>query len=303
MQTISAHAAETEMILRSLLFVPADSERKLEKAKASAADALILDLEDAVAPERRAHARALAIEFVRALKETAALWIRINPVGSADYVADLEAVARAAPAGVVVPKPDSPAALEQLDRDLLPLEERHDLPRRGIAVIPVATETPAAALTLPEYRNPPPRLAGITWGAEDLSAALGAATNRDDDGGFAFTYRMMRSLCLIASKAADVAAIETVYADFRDRAGLERYARAAQREGFSGMLAIHPDQVETINAAFTPSDADVVYARRVIEAFAGGAGVASLDGKMLDQPHLKQARHVLSLHDSIRSRG
>jgi citrate lyase subunit beta/citryl-CoA lyase len=287
------------MILRSLLFVPADSERKLEKAKSSPADALILDLEDAVAADRRGHARALMRDYVQSAAAKASLWVRINPVGSADYRDDLEAVVAAKPAGVVVPKPDSPDTLRILDRDLSALELKNGAAPRGIRVIPVATETPAAVLALNEYRNPPPRLAALTWGAEDLSAALGASGNRDEDGAFAFTYRVVRSMCLIAAKAADVAAIDTLFADFRDRAGLERYARAAQREGFTGMLAIHPDQVEPINAAFTPSDGDVEHARRVVAAFASGAGVASLDGKMLDQPHLKQARQVLELKERI----
>ena len=290
------------MILRSLLFVPADSKRKLEKAKSSPADALILDLEDAVAADRRPHARGLMQEYVGGAKSRASLWVRINPVGSADYRDDLESIVAARPAGIVVPKPDSPDTLRELDRDLSALEAKAGAPERGIRVIPVATETPLAVLSLNEYHNPPPRLTALTWGAEDLSAALGAVTNRGDDGGFAFTYRMVRSMCLVAAKAADVEAIDTLYADFRDSAGLERYARAAQREGFTGMLAIHPDQVETINAAFTPSAADVEHARRVVEAFATGAGVASLDGKMLDQPHLKQARHVLAMAEAVGSR-
>ncbi|HEY5047738.1 MAG TPA: CoA ester lyase [Rhizomicrobium sp.] len=290
------------MILRSLLFVPADSERKLEKAKSSPADALILDLEDAVAAERRPQARELMREFLQQPISRASLWVRINPVGSADYQSDLAAVVAARSAGIVVPKPDSPDVLRALDRDLSALEAKHGVPDRATKVIPVASETPAAVLALGEYRKPPPRLAALTWGAEDLSAALGAATNRDGDGAFAFTYRMVRSLCLVAAKAADVEAIETLYADFRDSAGLERFARAAQREGFSGMLAIHPDQVETINAAFTPSAADIAHARLVVAAFESGAGVASLDGKMLDQPHLKQARHVLAMAEAVGSR-
>jgi citrate lyase subunit beta / citryl-CoA lyase len=290
------------MILRSLLFVPADSERKLEKAKSSPADALILDLEDAVASDRRPHARGLMQDYIQGAKSHASLWVRINPVGSADYRDDLESVVAARPAGIVVPKPDSPEVLRELDRDLSALEAKYGAPERGIRIIPVASETPLAVLSLSEYRNPPPRLAALTWGAEDLSAALGAAGNRDEGGAFAFTYRMVRSMCLVAAKAADVEAIDTLYADFRDRVGLERYARSAQREGFSGMLAIHPDQVEAINAAFTPSAADIDYARRVVAAFASGAGVASLEGKMLDQPHLKQARHVLAMVEAVGSR-
>jgi citrate lyase subunit beta/citryl-CoA lyase len=290
------------MILRSLLFVPADSERKLEKAKSSPADALILDLEDAVATERRPQARSLMLEYVTGWTGTASLWVRINPVGSPDYAEDLKAVAAARPAGIVVPKPDSPDTLRDLDRDLARLEATHGVADPSIRVIPVASETPAAVLTLGDYRNPPPRLAALTWGAEDLSAALGAAGNRDESGEFAFTYKMVRSMCLVAAKAADVAAIDTLYADFRDRAGLESYARKAQREGFTGMLAIHPDQVEPINAAFTPSAVDIAHAHRVVAAFASGAGVASLDGKMLDQPHLKQAKHVIAMAGTLASR-
>lgn len=289
------------MILRSLLFVPADSERKLEKARATRADALILDLEDSVVPDRRPHARELVRAFVSPPGGRSSVWIRINPVGSKDHPADLDAAVAARPAGVVLPKPDSPQALRALDRDLTELEQRSGLVPGAIGVIPVATETPAAVLALHEYRTPPPRLCGLTWGAEDLSAALGAATNRDRSGEFSFTYRMVRSLCLLAAKAAGVTAIETLHADFRDLLGLARIARNAQRDGFTGMLAIHPDQVDPINAAFTPSTEDVEQARRVVAAFSGGAGVASLDGKMLDRPHLKQAQHILTLDEMLRS--
>ncbi len=291
------------MILRSFLFVPADSERKLSKARASPADALILDLEDAVAADKRGFARGLAREYLKSeATGSAALWVRINPVGSLDYEEDLDSVVAARPAGLVVPKPDSPDVLRALDREISALEDKHGLPARSIMLMPIASETPAAVASLMEYRNPPPRLAALTWGAEDLLAALGAVANRDETGEFAFTFRVVRSLMLIAAKAAGVEAIETLYADFRDTLGLARAAHAAQRDGFSGMLAIHPDQVEIINAAFTPSAADVEHARNVVTAFATGAGVASLDGKMLDQPHLKQARHILALDENIRAR-
>jgi len=288
------------MILRSFLFVPADSEKKLAKAKTSPADALILDLEDAVAADKRPAARAMVREFLKE-KIAPSVWVRINPVGSPDCSADLEAIVASAPAGIVVPKPDGPEVLRVLDNHITALEARHGLPLGAIKVMPVATETPVAALSLAYYRDAPPRLVAMTWGAEDLSAALGAAINRGEDGEFLFTYRMVRSLCLIAAKAANVEAIETLYADFRDAAGLERTARAAQREGFSGMLAIHPDQVEIINAAFTPSASDIEHAARVVAAFASGAGVASLDGKMLDQPHLVQAKKILARADLIKA--
>lgn len=289
------------MILRSLLFVPADSEKKLVKARTSPADALILDLEDSVAPANRVKARGLAREFLKD-KHPQSVWVRINPVNEGDYRLELAEIAAAAPAGIVVPKPESPEILRQLDRDLANIELACGLPKGGIRLIPVATETPMAVLRLDEYSNPPPRLAALTWGAEDLSAALGAATNRGSDGAFVFTYQMVRSLALIAAKAACVPAIETLHADFRDSKGLEQVAQVAQRDGFSGMLAIHPDQVETINAAFTPSASDIAHARRIVAAFADGAGVASLDGKMLDRPHLKQAQHILALAADLERR-
>jgi citrate lyase subunit beta/citryl-CoA lyase len=289
------------MTLRSLLFVPADSEKKLAKAAASPADALILDLEDSVAAPNRPKARALVREFLKD-KHPQAIWVRVNPADSSDFHADIAAVVPGAPAGLVIPKPDGPHVLNIVDAHLLTLETEAGLPLGGIKLLPVATETPIAVLSLQDYRSPPPRLAALSWGAEDLSAALGASANRGEDGEFLLTYRIVRTLCLIAAKAAGVDAIETLYADFRDAKGLERTARAAQREGFAGMLAIHPDQVETINAAFTPSTADVEHAQKVVAAFASGAGVASLDGKMLDQPHLKQAQHVLDLAKQIRNR-
>ena len=282
------------MILRSLLFVPADSEKKLAKSKSSPADALILDLEDSVAPENRAKARGLAREFLEEGNRQA-VWVRVNPVGTSDCIADMQAVVACAPAGLIVPKPDGPQDLLTLDAHLITLETQAGLPQRSVKLLPVATETPTAVLSLQDYRSPPPRLAALSWGAEDLSAAIGAATNRDANGEFLFIHKVVRALVLIAAKAAGVDAIETLHADFRDFKGLERAARLAQREGFTGMLAIHPDQVEPINTAFTPSAADIEYATKVEAAFAGGAGVASLDGKMLDQPHLKQARHVLAL--------
>jgi len=291
----------TNMILRSLLFVPADSEKKLAKSQSSPADALILDLEDSVAAQNRPKARGLVKEFLKD-KHSQSIWVRINPLGSEDFIRDVESVVVSNPAGLVIPKPDGPQTLREIDNHISTREAKAGVHHGDIKLLPVATETPEAVLTLGEYRNPPPRLAAMSWGAEDLSAALGAATNRDENGEFLFVHKMVRALVLIAAKAAGVDAIETLHADFRDAKGLERVARAAQREGFSGMLAIHPDQVETINAAFTPSAADIEHAKKVVTAFAQGAGVASLDGKMLDQPHLKQAKHVLALAEQISSK-
>ena len=288
------------MIPRSLLFVPADSEKKLAKARAVPADALILDLEDSVAPERRAAARALIREFLKE-RHPQAIWVRINPLGTADASADLDLVT-GEPAGLMVPKADGPDTLRALDHELAAREMANGLPQGGIKLLPVATETPHAVLNLMAYRDPPPRLAAMTWGAEDLSAALGAAANREPDGGFTFPYKVVRALTLIAAKAAGVPAIETLQADFRDADGLGRMARTAQRDGFSGMLAIHPDQVAVINAAFTPSLEDVAYSRRVVAAFASGAGVVSLDGRMLDRPHLTRAESILARAEALARR-
>ena len=207
------------MIMRSLLFVPADSEKKLAKSKSSPADALILDLEDSVAAENRPAARARVREFLQE-KHAQAIWVRINPLGSDDFIRDIEAVTASKPAGFVVPKPDGPQVLNVIDAHLITRETAAGLPHGTIRLLPVATETPIAALSLQDYRYPPARLSAMTWGAEDLSAALGAATNRDENGEFLLTYKIVRSLCLIAAKAADVPAIETLHADFRDAKGL-----------------------------------------------------------------------------------
>jgi len=280
------------MILRSLLFVPADSEKKLAKACEVPADALILDLEDSVAPENRTKARGLAREFLNH-EHSQAVFVRINSFGSPDYAPDLAAVASCAPAALVVPKAGGPDTLRAVDRDLENAETVAGLPVEGIKLLPIATETPRAVLKLMDYRTPPPRLLALTWGAEDLSAELGATASREPGGEFAFTYKLVRALALIAAKAAGVEAIETLHSDFRDSAGLERAARLAARDGFSGMLAIHPDQVPVINAAFAPSAEEVAQAERIVAAFAAGEAVVSLDGKMLDTPHLKQAQRVL----------
>ncbi len=290
------------MSLRSFLFVPGDSERKLAKGAASGADALILDLEDAVAPARKAVARGMVADYLRAApRRTPELWVRINPLdeGGLD---DLAAVVQAAPDGIVVPKVDGPADVQRLGHYLSALERRDGVaaPTR---ILPVATETARAPFRLGDYAGMQlPRLYGLTWGAEDLSSAIGASTNLDETGAWAFTYRMVRSCCLLAAKAADVEPVETLYADFRDTAGLQRSCVAAAQEGFTGRLAIHPDQVPVINAAFMPSAEAVARAERVVAAFAADpeAGAVGLDGMMLDMPHLKQAEHVLRLHAARR---
>ncbi|TWG92068.1 citrate lyase subunit beta/citryl-CoA lyase [Mesorhizobium sp. J18] len=290
------------MLLRSMLFVPGDSAKKLAKGADSGADALILDLEDSVDSGRKPLARRMVAEYVAAagVVRSAQLWVRINPMAEGG-LDDIVEVVRAAPDGLVVPKVDHPSDLARLSLMLDALERRDGI-KNSIRLMSVATETPRAPFGLGAYAQTQlPRLAAMTWGAEDLSTALGATTNRGADGNWGFTYRMVRSHCLIAAKACGVTAIETLYADFRDEAGLRADCIAAAREGFGGRIAIHPAQVMVINESFTPSDEDVRHAERVVAAFAAspGTGVVALDGKMLDIPHLKQAQNVLSQAQAI----
>ena len=281
-------------MIRSFLFVPADSERKLQKAGSVGADALILDLEDAVAAEARPDARLLAREYIDGKDN---VWVRINPIDTDDAAADLEAVMPSAPAGIILPKPRSAAAAMDLANHLLVLEAEHGIEPGRTQILPLCTEHPEALFTLKSYIGATPRLAGLSWGAEDLSAAVGALANRDKDGNWLPTYEMARSFCLLAAAAAQVAAFDTVFTDFKDIEGLRRYALNARRDGFSGMLAIHPAQVETINAAFVPTAEELQQAARIVELFEAnpGAGTIGMDGKMIDRPHLKQAQRLLEL--------
>ena len=279
---------------RSFLFVPADSERKLARAPQSGADALILDLEDSVVPANRPAARRLARAFLDG--SGAAPWrryVRINPLSSADALDDLAAVVAGRPHGILLPK-CVPADLLALDHHLAALEAVFGVPRGEIRIIAIATETPAAMFALGGYAGVSPRLEGITWGAEDLAAGIGG-NNRRLDGVYEDAYRLARSLCLIAAAAAGVTAIDTIYTDFRDAAGLEAEARAARRAGFTAKMAIHPAQIAVINAAFTPGEEELSWARKVVAAFADnpGAGTVALDGRMIDKPHLALARRLL----------
>ena len=276
------------MKLRSLLFVPGDRPDRMDKALTSGADALILDLEDAVAPAAKVEARRAVARFLAA-NPSAHLWVRINPLGSPEAERDLEAVLPARPHGIVLPKAEGGASVADLARRL---GERGNA---TASIIAIATETPAAVFQLGSYGGQK-RLVGLTWGAEDLPAAVGAATSREADGTFTPPYELARSLCLFGATAAGVAPIETVYPAFRDLEGLRAYAGRGRRDGFTGMLAIHPDQVPVINAAFTPTEAEVAYARLVVAAFEAspGAGALSLEGRMIDRPHLVQAQRILS---------
>lgn len=279
---------------RSFLFVPADSERKLQKAGGVGADALILDLEDSVAAGARPEARVLAREYL-AGKDN--VWVRINPIDTDDAQADLDGVMPSAPTGIMLPKPKSAAAAIELAGRLSVLEAKHGIDAGSTRILPLCTETPEALFTLSSYIGATDRLMGLTWGAEDLSAAVGAATNRDENGNWLPTYEMARSFCLLAAAAAEVAAIDTVFTDFKNAAGLRRYASNARRDGFSGMLAIHPTQVETINAAFVPTAEELERATRIVELFEKnpGDGAIGLDGEMIDRPHLLQARRLLEM--------
>lgn len=281
-------------MIRSFLFVPADSERKLQKAAEAGADALILDLEDSVAADARPAARARAREFLLGKKN---VWVRINPIDTEDATADLDGVMPSAPAGIMLPKPRSAAAAIELDRRISALESKHGIELGSTRILPLCTEHPEALFTLNGYIGATPRLAGLSWGAEDLSAALGAVTNRDEHGDWLPTYEMARSLCLLAAAAAEVAAIDTVFTDFKDSEGLRRYASNARRDGFSGMLAIHPAQVAVINAAFVPTAEELHRAARIVALFAANpdAGAIGMDGKMIDRPHLVQARRLLDM--------
>lgn len=291
-------------MIRSWLFVPGDSERKLAKAPDSGADALILDLEDSVAPERKSAARALVRDFLKDRREAGgpALYVRINPFDDETAREDLETVMDGAPAGIVQPKAGAAQEVMALGGALSALEARLDLPAGSTHIVPIATETPAAVFALQSYAARVPRLAGLSWGAEDLSAAIGATATREPDGEWRAPYALVRSLCLFAAHAAGVAAVDTVHADFRDLEGLERAAARAREDGFTGKLAIHPAQVAPINAAFTPSAEEIAYAERVVAAFgaAPGAGVIGLDGRMLDRPHLIGAERTLALAERLK---
>lgn len=283
---------------RSYLFVPADSERKLEKAQQSGADALILDLEDSVAADARPAARELAREYLRG-KEN--VWVRVNPMGGEDADADLGVVMASAPTGIVLPKSRSAADALALAAVLDSLEEQHGIAAGSTRILSICTETPEALFTLGSYKGATSRLSGLSWGAEDLSTAVGATANRDAEGAWLPPYEMARSLCLFAAAAADVPAIDTVYTDFRDLEGLAMYAANARRDGFNGMLAIHPAQVDIINSAFVPSAVELERAQRIVALFDQnpGAGTLGMDGEMIDRPHLLQAQRILELANRL----
>ena len=285
---------------RVFLFVPADSEKKLGKAEGLNADALILDLEDSVNQENLPKARVMARDYLaqsRGKARKQQLWVRINPLDTEFSLPDLAAIMPGAPTGIILPKTYSAAEAIKLDHMLSALETREDIALGTTQILVVATETAKSLFTMDSFVGASPRIYGMTWGAEDLAAALGAFTNRKPDGGYEDVYRLARTLCLAACKAGDMEPVDSVYPNFRDLDGLYEEALQGRKTGLTGKVAIHPDQVDVINKAFAPTAEEVAFAKRVIAAFddVGGSGTVGLDGKMIDMPHLKQARIVLDM--------
>jgi citrate lyase subunit beta/citryl-CoA lyase len=291
-------ATQAESInARSWLFAPGDSERKLEKATASAADIVLMDLEDAVAESEKPKARERVVSFLKANgAHRERLWVRINPLQGPHALADLAAVMPAAPGGIMLPKARGRADVEVLNHYLTALEAAAGASLGATKVIVLATETAEGMLSTGSYAGAP-RVAALSWGPEDLATELGAISNRNEDGSYAFTYELSRSLCLLGAAIAGVAAIETIQADFRDEAGLRKRTAQVRRAGFRGMLAIHPAQVDVINETFTPSVQEQAAAQAIVELFAAnpGAGTIGYQGAMLDRPHLARAQAVLAL--------
>jgi citrate lyase subunit beta/citryl-CoA lyase len=286
------------MRLTSLLFVPADSAKKFEKARGVGADGLILDLEDSVAPPNKAAARETLSGWIDASngERDWSFWVRVNPLDSGMTADDLKAVVRPGLDGIVLPKSNGGQDVATLSSMIDPLEAAAGMPKSHVKIVVVATETAAAMFNLASYAPAHPRLAALTWGAEDLGAVVGATSNKEPDGNWTQPYQHARSLCLFAAANAGVQALDTLYSDFRNPEGLEASCRVSRRDGFTGRLAIHPDQVAGIHRAFAPSEEDVALARRIVAAFDGnpGLGTIGLDGKMYDIPHLKQARRTLA---------
>lgn len=283
---------------KSFLFVPGDSERKMAKAAGSGAHALVLDLEDSVAASEIDAARKTVRKFLEEHRDRSQqrIWVRINSIDSDLCLSDLAAVVGGAPDGIMLPKCEGGKDVEELDHYLTALEIRDGLARGSIQVLPVVTETPSAMFELGSYRAASTRLFGLTWGAEDLSSAVGASASRTDDGEYTPPYQNARSWCLFAAKAAGVEAIDTVRPNFRDSVGLADEVRRARRDGFGGKIAIHPDQVAGINDGFRPDEREIAHARAVVDAMraSGATGTAQVNGQMVDKPHLTQALRVLA---------
>jgi citrate lyase subunit beta/citryl-CoA lyase len=290
--------------MRSFLFVPADSEKKLAKSASSGADALILDLEDSVALSNKEAARRNAADYLKSAGKTGPkLCVRMNALDTPLWKDDLKAVAAAAPYAILIPKTISGDCVSRVADELTDLESEAGMRTGAIKLFCVVTETAASLFNLGTYAGSSARLFAMTWGAEDLAAALGARDNKDETGNYTGPYQLARTLTLLGAASAGVIPLDSIYKDFRDDAGLEREARAAARDGFTAKMAIHPAQVPVINRVFTPSEEDLAHARAVVDAFdkAGDVGVVALDGVMLDIPHLKQARALLARAEAAKA--
>lgn len=292
------------MAMRSWLFVPGDSEKKLSKAAETGADVIIVDLEDSVSPANKAAARGMARNWLEAHRQQVAQdrrqgrWVRINALDTHEWRDDLVAVLPGAPHGIMLPKSAGPESVQQLAAELYELEGRCGIAAGSTRILPLVSETAMAAIGIAQYATASlPRLSGLTWGAEDLSAALGATRKRNAVGVWTDTFRLVRAQTLLTAHARGVMAIDTLHADFADLKGLREAANAARADGFSGMLAIHPAQVAVINEAFTPTEEELEEARRIVAAFSESpdAGALQIDRKMIDRPHLKLAQRLLGI--------
>jgi len=285
------------MRLRSLLFVPGDSERKFARAQTTGADALILDLEDSVAPPQKAAARKQVAAWLDDRSpRTWSLFVRTNALDTGLTLDDLAAIVKPGLDGLLVPKADGAEDIVRFGHYLDALEAKAGMQAGAVKLAVVATETPKAMFALGSYAPAHPRLVALTWGAEDLAAALGATDNKEPGGAWTFPYQIARAQCLFGASAADVAPIDTIHSDFRDLEGLAQECRRSRRDGFLGRMAIHPDQIATINRCYAPSEDEIAHARKIVEAFAAnpGAGTLGVYGKMVDIPHLKAARKTLA---------
>jgi citrate lyase subunit beta/citryl-CoA lyase len=285
--------------MRSLLFIPGDSPKKLDKGLGSGADALLLDLEDSISPQRKADARKTTLAFLKQaipVKERPRIYVRINGFATGLTDADLDMIVSGRPDGIMFPKAEGGAAVTQCDAKITAREAMHGLPDGSLDIIAIATETAQALFLAGTYGGSSKRLKGLTWGAEDLSVELGAEANRDKDGNFLAPYQLARSLCLAGAGAAQVQAIDTVYVDFRNEAGFRRECEEAKRDGFTGKMLIHPAQVAVCNEVFTPTPEAIERAKAVVAAFAAdpGAGTIGIGGVMYDRPHLERARQLLA---------
>lgn len=289
---------------RSWLFVPGDSDKKLGKAMATGAHAVIVDLEDSVAVAAKPQARAMARDWLAIHRQhvtenrPVARWVRINAIDTGLWRDDLEVVMAGAPDGVMLPKCEGPEQFRMVAAEIYELEQRNRVPNGATRILPLVSETATSALTIPSYVDVPmPRLAGLTWGAEDLSAVLGATRKRDANGAWTDAFRFIRAQCLLTAHAKGVWAIDTLHDDFRDVAGTRRAAEAARGDGFTGMLAIHPDQVPIINTAFAATEAELAEAQAIVALFAASphAGTLQYNGRMVDQPHLRMAKQLLGI--------